>query len=180
MLDFSLYKVEKKIPKDLLAILREESSNLTDYSSSGYPGSSSLKANLEKRLNKRSAGPQLSKLASVQSKLALEKLIGVKSEKCSILLCEPHFIVTPHADAASNAHRKSCLTWVLFPEDPIQCAPTLFYDENDQVIATYMYDEYGFILDTRLKHGMINNHHTRILVQLTFEYEPSYLMSIIK
>ena len=179
MLDFSLYKVNKRIPSELLNVLRNEANNYSNYSSAGYPGSDSIKLRRQKQLHKKAPGPQRSKLASESSKKQLEKLVGAACKKCSILLCEPHFIITPHIDAASRSDRKSCLTWVLFPIEPTQCAPTLFYDEHDNVVSSYTYDEYAFILDTRIKHGMINNEHVRILVQLTFDIEPHILKDII-
>jgi hypothetical protein len=175
-MELNCYIVNIKLPDDLLKTLQYEACDIGSYNVSGYPGSNNLNSFIEKLIHKKSAGPQSVKPASAQSKTRLENLIGgIQSEKCTILKCEPNFTITPHVDQQSVGYRKSCLTWVLFPENIDDCAPTLFYNDKNNVIASHKYDRNAFILDTRLKHGMINNNNTRILVQLTFNLEPSEL-----
>jgi hypothetical protein len=107
----------------------------------------------------------------------LENIIGIKCHKANYLECIPHFITEPHIDVNSITHRKSCLTWAI-SFIPSEIAPTLFYEGNT-VIARHIYDRRGFILDTRIKHGMINNSNTRVLLQLMFDIEPFDLRNAI-
>lgn len=178
-MDLIKYQTSVELPIKLLEDLRKEAI-YDDYRSRSYTSYDNYIALLNKAGYKRSDGPQSSKKVSTHLKAALEDLIGVKAEKAIIIKCDPNFIINPHTDIESSSSRKSCLTWVLFPEDPANCAPTLFYDKDYKVIKQYNYNKLGFILDTRLVHGMINNEHTRILVQLTYDLEPEELQEKIK
>jgi hypothetical protein len=83
----------------------------------------------------------------------------------------PGTTLVPHIDESRFGPRKSCLSWYLQP-DMENFAPTLFYDDNDNIIGKYYYDEYGSILNTRMRHGMINNNFHRYLLQLNYNREP--------
>lgn len=125
----------------------------------------------------KNKGPQ--KIKPVNSAILdeLENMIGIKCHKAAYLECVPHFITEPHIDINSTTHRKSCLTWAI-SFTPSEIAPTLFYEGNT-VIARHIYDRRGFILDTRICHGMINNSNTRLLLQLMFDMEPFDLRDAI-
>jgi hypothetical protein len=93
----------------------------------------------------------------------------------TILITKPNVVIPPHIDTYPDPYsRSSCVSWALSP-DLKEFAPTLFYNEKDEVIYTHKYTSNGFILNTKLRHGMVNNTYERFLFQLTYTKRPEIL-----
>ena len=152
------YKVNVKLPEYIMKTAIEESSSILNYRFYG------------KEYYFKGHGPQKIKSVSEDLKEKIDTIIGIEAKYADYLKCASNFIVLPHVDTYADSIRKSCLTWAL--SDPKSTSPTLFYDDNDNVIGKYEYDEYAFIIDTRIRHGIVNNNNIRILMQFQFDMEP--------
>ena len=174
------YEVNIELSEEVKKIAYQEAFNATPYNNFGYYGSNSIQSILDKITSNASFGPQRSKKLSSNLKRQIEELIGgLTANSGCILWCDPHFIIKPHIDVECNGRRKSCLTWVIYPE-PAFVANTLFYNENNNIISRYSYSKKAFILDTRIKHGMVNNEYSRVVVQLMFDIETAILKNKIE
>jgi hypothetical protein len=162
------YIVNIILPEDLFDIACSNSKNLNEfrrYSLSFYDPN-------------KLPGPDVL-LINDELKNKLENLVGNKCVKAAFILLKPNHTIIPHIDRNSNSHRKSCLTWAL-NKNYNEVSPTLFYDKNDKVIAAHHYDARAFIIDTRIRHGVVNNDKIRIMLQMMFDMEPLELKRIIE
>jgi hypothetical protein len=108
-------------------------------------------------------------IPEVLQKLAFKPIIR------TILITKPGAAVPPHKDTYPNEYiRSSCVSWALSP-NLVDFSPTLFYDDQNEVVYKHYYTNKGFILNTKLTHGMINNDHERFLFQLTYTKKPEVL-----
>jgi len=164
------YKVMVALPKDILDRCIKDCLN-NDFK---HPYTSS-RIGLNRETTRADTGPQFNMKVSQDIKLDIEKIIGVECVYASYLKSMPNFITLPHTDKDSETFRKSCLTWTLSDNT----VPTIFYSVYNSVIGKYKYDQYGFILDTRIPHGAINKEHQRLMIQLMFDMEPFKLKEII-
>lgn len=172
-MNLSDYIVKVSLPEQLLLDCIVDSRDFNSY----VPLNPNK--NLLLRLSTKTTGPQRIKYVNPNITASLTSILGVVPEMCLYLVNQPHFITLPHVDEYANSYRKSALTWVIQPLPPSLAAPTLFYDKDNQVINSYTYDSNGFILDTRLRHGMINNNYYRILLQFMLDIEPAELKTKI-
>jgi len=160
-------KIDNTLKQNLLEYAR-----ITRYDNSAYPVSQ--KNFLNKHIIKATTGPQY--VQNVDESVVNDLLVRVKvkPERIIIIKNDPHFVTLPHIDHDSSNERRSCLTWAIYPSLD-KFAPTHFYDENDNIIGTYNYSDNAFILETGIKHGMINNDNTRYSLQFTYSLEPQEL-----
>ena len=165
-------KIDNTLKQNILEYART-----ARYDNSAYPISS--KNFLNKHIIKATSGPQYVKNIpeSIVENLLIK--INVKPERILIIKNDPFFVTLPHIDHDSSKERKSCVTWAIYP-DLDKFAPTLFYDEYDNIIGTYKYSDNAFILETGIRHGMVNNNNTRYSLQFTYSLEARELYERLK
>lgn len=176
-MNLSDYTVNIRLPDDILQKCRDESLNPSDYVIyMPKRGDYYYLAAPDKIMNK--PGPQRVKHVSPNLKNQLENFVGLKSERVAYLKCAPNFVITPHKDSGVS-FRHYCLTWAIMPDPPGEVAPTDFFDDSGNHIASQHYDNNAFILNTLVTHAMKNNQHTRILLQMMFGMDAAELKAKI-
>jgi hypothetical protein len=181
----TFYEIDTAFLSDELSSIKQYAINTSGYSVYGYEGiQTSIAAVLKNSLSPAEPRPQFFKILDSSLSLPLIKKLGISPSLApnntaqvggTLMLNKPYFKILPHIDWASDKHRKSCLTFPLYP-DPPHFAPTIFYDSSHNEIYRYNYKHNtAVILDTRIMHGMINNAYKRISLQLTYNLEPQEL-----
>jgi hypothetical protein len=178
------YEIDTAFLEKELQVVKQYALAIKNYDVYGSVGRLSTAAEkISNSISLAEPRPQFFKLLDSTLSLAIINKVGVSPDLVysnkrlggTIMFNKPFFRILPHIDKESENHRKSCLTFPLYP-DVEHFAPTIFYDDKQKEIYRYTYKQNtAVILNTRIMHGVVNNQFKRISLQLAYNLEPNIL-----